>query len=153
MAAKKTTKKTAKKTSPRIHLGTLKQYLWTLGAGLAASMGVALARGFTLSNPAYQNAQYLSDGCFVTGMLLLGAGALTWIGGSGFFDIFGYGVRSLPMLFTPFKGPKRYATYYDYKEAKARRRGGPLYFLLICGAVFLLAAAVCLGMYYNLPTV
>lgn len=153
MAAKKIVKRTAKKNKPRVRLGTPKQYLWTLGVGLAVSLSIALLQGFNLGNPAYQNAQYLSDGCFVTSMLLLGAGALTWIGGSGFFDIFGYGVRSLPTLFTPFKGPKRYATYYDYKEAKAQRRSGPQYFLLISGAVFLLAAAICLGMYYNLPTV
>ena len=87
MAAKKTAKRTAKKNKPRVRLGTPKQYLWTLGVGLAVSLSIALLQGFTLGNPAYQNAQYLSDGCFVTSMLLLGAGALTWIGGNGFFDI------------------------------------------------------------------
>ena len=98
MAAKKTAKRTAKKNKPRVRLGTPKQYLWTLGVGLAVSLSIALLQGFTLGNPAYQNAQYLSDGCFVTSMLLLGAGALTWIGGNGFFDIFGYGPRCLPPL-------------------------------------------------------
>lgn len=147
MAAKKTTKQ--KKARPV--LGSFRQYLCTIGIGLVTSLGIALLQGLSLEHSAYMNARFISDGCFVTGMVLLGAGALSWIGGSGFFDIFGYGFRSLPMLFSPIRSPKQFPTFYDYKQTKAQRRGGPLFFLLISGAVFLLAATVCLSMYYNLP--
>ena len=140
-----------KEKKPCKRMSALARYLWTVGGGAASSVAIALLQGFDFAKPAYQNAQYLSDGCFVTGMLLLGVGVLTWVNGSGFFDIFGYGVRSIPMLFTPFKGPKRYASFYDYKKAKAERRGNPLYFLLVSGAVFLLLAAIGLFAYYQLP--
>lgn len=132
--------------------GTLAQYLSTLFIGAVIGVAVARARGLAGGQAAYLNARYFSDGFFVAGLILTGIGGLVWISTTGFFDIFGYAFRSLVVLFTALRKPQEHKQYYDYKTERAAHRGKPLFFLLAVGVLFLLLSALCLGLYYNMPS-
>ena len=113
---------------------------------------VASGQGFDLDGAAYLNCRYLSDGCFVSAVIFVGMGLLLWISATGFFDIFGYAMKSLLVLFSPLKKPGEHPHYYEYKcEKDAKRQGKPItHTVLIVGVIVLLLCLACLGMYYHL---
>ena len=112
---------------------------------------IAWRQGMAVSNPFSLNARYLSDGCFVIGLTVSGIGALTWIASTGFFDMMsygiGYGVRVLLGVFSINRKPKN-RNFYEYKMAKAEKRSEPIYFILVCGMIFVLLSLVFLKCYY-----
>lgn len=118
-------------------------------AQIALSLAVAHLRGLSPAHPFSLNARYLSDGFFVIGMLCTGMGLLIWVSTTGFFDIMGYGFKSLLVLFTPLKKPKDHVSYYDYKMSKEEKRGKPRYTLLWSGLACLLLSALFLAIYYH----
>lgn len=118
---------------------------------LMTAYGVAEARGFAWQQAANLQARYLSDGFFAAGLILTGLGALVWISTTGFFDIFGYGFKSLLVLFSALRRPEEHQHYYDYKQEKDAKRGKPLYFLLLVGLIFVAISVIFLALYYNLP--
>ena len=77
----------------------------TLAVALAIALAVSVWRGFAWENALALNCRYLSDGFFVSGMLLAGLGALIWISPTGFFAMMSYGVHSLTVLFSTLKKP------------------------------------------------
>ena len=91
----------------------------------------------------------LSDGFFITGVLLASLGCLTWISNTGFFDMLFYGMRGL-MSLVPFKAPKKHQAFYDYKMKRAEKRKKPLNSMLLVGGACLLIAVVFTLLYYNL---
>jgi hypothetical protein len=91
-------------------------------AGMMASR-----QGFALDGAAYLNCRDISDGCFVSGMIFTGMGMLLWVSSTGFFDIFGYAMKSLLVLFSPLKKPGEHPHYYEYKcEKEEKRKGKPI---------------------------
>lgn len=90
----------------------------------------------------------LSDGFFITGVLLASVGLLTWISSTGFFDMLSYGLRALTSL-VPFKPPKKPKPFYDYKMEREEKRKKPLNSMLIVGGAYLLLAVVFTVLYYN----
>ena len=116
-----------------------------LGAGAAVSAVIALLRGMGGGKTLAENAGYMSDGFFVTGVLMAGVGGLLAISGkTDFFDMLGYGVRSLVVMFTPFKRPEKHPRFYEYKMERRARRSAPRMFLLFAGLILIAAAAACL---------
>lgn len=91
----------------------------------------------------------LSDGCFITGVLLAGVGFLTWISSTGFFDMLYYGCQSLKVFVMPFKAPKKPKAFYDYKTERATKRKKPLNTVLLVGLAYLALAALFTMLYYN----
>lgn len=91
----------------------------------------------------------LSDGCFITGVLLAGIGFLTWISSTGFFDMLYYGFQSLKVFVMPFKAPKKPKAFYDYKTERQTRRKKPLNSVLMVGLAYLALAALFAALYYN----
>ena len=113
---------------------------------------VASGQGFSLAGEVYLNCRYLSDGCFVSAVIFVGMGLLLWISATGFFDIFGYAMKSLLVLFSPLKKPGEHPHYYEYKcEKDAKRKGKPItHTVLIVGVIVLVLSLCCLGLYYHL---
>ena len=113
---------------------------------------VASGQGFSLDGAAYLNSRYFSDGCFVSAVIFVGMGLLLWISATGFFDIFGYAMKSLLVLFSPLKKPGEHPHYYEYKcEKDAKRQGKPItHTVLIVGVIVLLLSLACLALYYHL---
>jgi len=95
----------------------------------------------------------LCDGCFVTGVLLTGAGMILLCANHGAFNIFGFGARSGLNLILPIfgQGPTKdngeRETYYEYCQRKAERGPKPVSHLLIVGGVYLVLAAILLVIY------
>ena len=118
-------------------------------AELALAFAVARLRGLDFSKGAQLNARYLSDGFFVVGLLATGLGLLIWVSTTGFFDILGYGVKSLLVLFTSLKKPKDHLSFYDYKQIRNENRGKPRHALLLSGAACILLSLACLAVYYR----
>ena len=129
---------------------TLLYYVITLVVGLVISIPLAYYRGLgTAENTAYA-CRYLSDGLFVAGVLLTGFGMMVWISTTGFFDMFSYAGHSLLVLFSSLRSPKEHESFYDYKMKKEEKRGQAKPYILIVGIGFILAALVCLFLYYNI---
>lgn len=116
---------------------------------LAAVFFVARLRGLASANSLQLNARYLSDGFFVVGLLATGLGLLIWVSTTGFFDIMGYGVKSLLVLFSPMKKPKEHLSFFDYKQIRDASRGKPRHALLLSGVACILLSLACLAVYYR----
>ena len=124
--------------------------LITLAVALAIALPVSVWRGFAWGQPVPLNCRYLSDGFFVSGMLLTGLGALIWISTTGFFDMMSYAMHSLTVLFSTLKKPKDHESFYDYKTARDAKRGKPRFGILFAGVGCILISLLFLALYYNL---
>ena len=125
-------------------------YITTALIGLMIAIPVAMLRGLSTDASLVNNMWYLSDGFFVSGMLLTGFGALIWVSTTGFFDMFSYAGHSLLVLFTSLKNPKEHKKFYDYKMEKEEKRGKAKPELFLVGVAFILISLVFLYLYYNL---
>lgn len=121
-------------------------YFWiTLGAGAALAVVIALLRGLSAADTTARAAAALSDGFFVVGVMLSGVGGLMAISGkTDFFDMLSYGVRSLAVMFTPFKKPENHPRFYEYKQQRREKRKAPKMFLLYAGLALIAVSALCL---------
>lgn len=92
---------------------------------------------------------YLCNASFVTAVLYCGVGLLAWISTTGFFDIFGYGFKSLKYLFTPAKRDRSEGGYYEYVLEKRERKKSKAStgFILVIGVVFLVLSIVFLALW------
>lgn len=115
--------------------------------GAAITLTVAMGQGLGGVGSAW-SLRVLSDGCFVTAVLMVGMGALVWVSTTGFFDIFTYAGKSLLVLFSPMKQPEKLKKFYEYKADKDEKRKKADFTLLIVGAAYLLLSFVFLGGYY-----
>ena len=128
---------------------------WGVLAALEALAAVMIARyqGLDAAQTLSMNARFLSDGCFVVGLLMTGVGLLTWVSTTGFFDMLSYGViygvRAVVGLFGGSRKPND-QTFYDYKMAKEEKRGAAQYAILVSGIVFIALSVVFLMTYYRL---
>ena len=118
-------------------------------AGLVIVYAIAVYRGLSPEAGLNLNARYLSDGFFAAGVLYTGIGLLVWISTTGFFDIFGYGVHSLLVLFTALRRPENHESFLEYKERKQSGRQKPRPGLLLTGVAFIALSVVCLVVYYS----
>ena len=127
---------------------------WSALAAFEAFAAVMIARyqGLNMARDLAMNARFLSDGCFVVGLMMTGVGALTWVSTTGFFDMLSYGVvygvRAVVGLFGGNRKPND-QTFYDYKAAKDEKRGAAQYAILISGIVFIALSVGFLIVYYN----
>ncbi len=109
---------------------------------------IALFRGLAPGCGSAEALSALCDGTFAVGAVLLGVGILSWVGQSGFFDIYSYGTRAAWNRLTPFvKGREATPRYYDYKVKKDAERKPPMKIPLIIGLVMLLLSLVLLFAY------
>lgn len=115
--------------------------------GAAIALGVAVSQGLGGVGSAW-SLRTLSDGCFVTFILMGGLGALVWVSTTGFFDIFTYAGKSLLVLFSPMKQPEKLKKFYEYKLDKEEKRKKADFTLLIVGVAYLLLSFAFLGGYY-----
>ena len=115
--------------------------------GAAIALAVAWGQGLGGLGSAW-SLRALSDGCFVTTILMGGMGVMMWVSTTGFFDIFSYAGKSLLVLFSPLTQPEKLKKFYEYKADKDEKRKKADYTLLIVGAAFLLLSFAFLGGYY-----
>jgi len=113
--------------------------------GIILSVVIAFLRGMSGEKNLSENAGLLSDGFFVTGVLMAGIGGLMAISAkTDFFDMLSYGVKSLVVMFTPFRKPEKHPRYYEYKMQRKENRKQSKMFLLYAGFALIALAALCL---------
>ena len=96
----------------------------------------------------YGIVQGLCDGCFVAAVVLLGMGGIGYVRNQGFFDLMGYGVKSIFFLHLPGSGnAKQEETFQEYRERKQGERKS-VADLLWAGLIFLMASLLLLALYY-----
>lgn len=83
--------------------------------------------------------QALSDGFFVIGFFNMAFGALVMISATGFFDIFGFALKSFINFFVPRSMIEQKGTYYEYKVKKAEKRKETVTFrgMMVIGVVMM----------------
>ena len=127
---------------------------WSALAAFEAFAVVMIARyqGLGLAQELSMNARFLSDGCFVVGLMMTGVGALTWVSTTGFFDMLSYGVvygvRAVVGLFGGNRKPND-QTFYEYKMAKDEKRGAAQFAILVSGIAWIVLSVVFLMGYYR----
>ncbi len=137
-------------------MGFNKKTLISIAVQLVIAVALAVlaasVQGFKLAGELWLNCRYLSDGFFIVAVLFTGMGVLLWVSTTGFFDIFGYAMKSLLVLFSPLVKPGEHPHYYEYKcEKEAKRKGKPItHTVLIVGLILLAMSLICLALYYNL---
>ena len=130
-----------------------------LGAAALALIIALLCISFEAENGGTGSAhlvQYISDGCFLSAVLYLGFGILTWIAEAGNF----YGIQflgyTLLRLFSfrkeRFADRKDYFTYCTEKQAKQKETGGSAakWVMLHIGLVCLALSGIFAAVFYQM---
>jgi hypothetical protein len=123
-----------------------------LAAALVIAVLIAVSEGFSFSGDAFANFGYLCDGFFICGVMFTGVGALLWVSTTGFFDLFGYAVKSILSMFASRKEIDAFPGFYEYKcEQDAKRAEHPMtHTVLIVGLILLALSFAALALYYGL---
>lgn len=128
----------------------MKKHLIAIVVGLFISLMTFLAQGLFLGPDTQQSYRILSDGFFLSGVLLAGTGLLSWIAGKGQFT----GIRYLGHWLGTTLGwgypKKRPMGYYEYRQQQSQRSIGSG-FLLLPGLGFLALAVVFLLLFNQQP--
>lgn len=83
----------------------------------------------------------VADGCFVSGVLVGGIGALVLISGEGFFDLMAYGIGALVKALT--KKTSEHESFIDYKQRKESERGNKkIWFIAVVGVAFIVLCVI-----------
>ncbi len=124
----------------------LLQYAVPGGAALLCALIVAWARGVFAAADAQTVFGLLSDGFMVPGLLLAGAGGLSFAASKGAYDAFGYAFSrfSLHSLFTTRQTYRDPESFYEYKVQRNENRRPWSPVLLITGLCALVLSGLCL---------
>ena len=126
-----------------------KDLIANAGAGLL----IAMFCFFSSADREFSVLHRLCDGCFVAGVMILGAGIILFCANRGAFNLFGYSAKFglsliLPIGKNPWDGGRDRETYYDYCERKAQEPSKPVSPLLIVGGGYILLAMILLVIYF-----
>lgn len=112
---------------------------------------VASNYGFSEAESNMIRYRILCDAFSIPGVVLICCGVLSWIADQGTFDSLAYAGKNLLRFFQKGVAHQR---YYDFveerREKRAQKEKGHFLFLIVTGAVFLLAAGVFMFLFYRL---
>lgn len=122
------------------------KWVITLGIGLLiALVFIAANHGFAGTLSTLDMAKVLSDGFFVSGVLVGGVGMMIFVAGKGSFDILAYGVKAaIRIIFKRDEGE----SYYDYKQRKAEKVT-PCAHMILVGALMIILSLIFVGVFYQ----
>lgn len=124
------------------------KYLITFGIGAVMSFLSAWALGLFSAESATEVMKALSDGCAISGVLLIGVGLLVFASNAGMFSIVSYGAIMFVNAFRRDVSKRKYKTYYDYTEAKKDKKK-KFSHLLLTGLAFVVLAVFFLILFYK----
>lgn len=123
------------------------KWLVSFGIGLAITIAFMAAQGvFSGELLKIDVVKYVSDGCFISGVLLAGAGILVFCSRNGTFDMLTYGVKVA--VRTIFKTGEN-ESFYDYKQ-RLGEKVTPCAFLIVPGLLFLIISGIFVGAFYQI---
>lgn len=112
---------------------------------LIAFFFIAANQGFAGTLSGTDRTRVISDGFFVSGVLVGGCGLMVFVSRKGSFDIISYGVKAaIRIIFKTEDGE----SYYDYKQRKAEKVT-PCAHMIVPGAFMLLISALYVWMFYQ----
>lgn len=97
----------------------LLKYAVCIGVALLIAVAVFWSKGF-FTDSAAVNIQILSDGFFVSGIVVSSVAGLLFVGGEGMFIGIGFVLRNVVLTFIP-GGRKKHERYADYRARKLER--------------------------------
>ena len=117
-----------------------KKYLITFVIGLIIAFTVIVFRDTFSLTDKKEILRYVCDGFFVSTIIIGGLGLLVFVSNEGAFDMISFGLISFFSMFKA-KNERKYASYFDYKESKAKEKikSG---FILYVGLILLLITLV-----------
>lgn len=125
-------------------------HIITFMVGICMAFSIWFYKGLFHSVMIRDTMAILSDGCFVTGIILTGFGLLMVLSNVGNFDMLTYGMRILISVFkTRTNEDKLGKSFYDYhmnKKGKVKN----VSFILHVGILYLVSAAVFTTAFYKL---
>ena len=114
----------------------LLKYAVCIGIALLITVAVFWSKGF-FTDSAAVNIQILSDGFFVSGIVVSAVAGLLFVSGEGMFISVGFVLRNVALIFIP-GGRKKHERYKDYRARKLEglKKEGD-YCILVTGLSFL----------------
>lgn len=125
---------------------TIWKYLITIAFGLVIALLVLLSKGTFSQTEAVDVYKDLCDALFIPGVTIVCFGLLVFASNGGVFNMLKFGMIKLFDLFKRDLTKVKYRTYYDYSEAQKDKNKG-FWYLLVVGAVFIVASVVFLVVY------
>ena len=120
---------------------------------ITAVVGVLFALGIMMGKEVFNQTDLktiyhiVSDSFFASGVIIAGIGLLVFASNEGTFDGIAYALKAFFNIFK--RDPeKKFASYYDYRAAKAQYKA-PCGFILIVGACLIAVAVVMYILYAN----
>jgi len=122
------------------------KWVVTLGIGLViVFLFIAANKGFAGTLSTQELMRVLSDGFFVSGILVCGCGLMMFVSSKGAFDSIAFGVKAaIRIIFKTDEGE----SYYDYKQRKAEKTTSCMH-LIVVGAVLLVVSVIFVGLFYQ----
>lgn len=121
-------------------------YIITFAVASVLSVLVFWVRGLFTATEVQQIYRYLSDGFFISGIIISGYGLLVICSNGGTFDILGYAFVCFIGLFQRDVTKRKSRTFYQYRLAKSEKKRSFAYLLLV-GIFFLVLAVVFVILY------
>ena len=125
---------------------TIWKYLITIAFGLVIALLVLLSKGTFSQTETVAVYKDLCDALFIPGVTIVCFGLLVFASNGGVFNMLKFGMIKLFDLFKRDLTKVKYRTYYDYSEAQKDKNKG-FWYLLVVGAVFIVASVVFLVVY------
>ncbi|MBR2337235.1 MAG: DUF3899 domain-containing protein [Clostridia bacterium] len=94
------------------------RYSICIAVAAAMVLGVLFIRDFFSQTKIDQKFRFLSDGFFITGLLLILFSALLFVSDQGAFDGIGWALKSALRVIFPMVGVTKPETYKEYRERK-----------------------------------
>ena len=132
----------------------LLKYAVCIGVALLITVAVFWSKGF-FTDSAAVNIQILSDGFFVSGIVVSSVAGLLFLGGEGMFISIGFVLRNVVLTFSP-GGRKKHERYADYRARKLEglKKEGD-HCILVTGLSFLalgvLFSVIWYANFYQMP--
>ena len=130
------------------------KYAVCIGVALLITVAVFWSKGFFTDSVAV-NIQILSDGFFVSGIVVSSVAGLLYVGGEGMFIGIGFVLRNVVLTFIP-GGRKKHERYADYRARKLEglKKEGD-HCILVTGLSFLalgvLFSVIWYANFYQMP--
>lgn len=118
--------------------------------GLFLSFGIMCYRGLFQTETAADRVMLVCHGFSAVALLYMAVGGLLWTASTGFFDIFGYGIRKGAHALLPGLIHDDGAGYYEYRVEKQERRksGGEKSMIIVGLGYFVLGIVLTVVWYY-----
>lgn len=118
--------------------------------GLLLSFGIMCYMGLFQAGTAADRVMLVCDGFSAVALLYLAVGGLLWTASTGFFDIFGYGIRKGAHALIPGLVHDAGTDYYEYRTKKQEeRKSGGAKTMVIVGLGFLAAGLILTAVWYR----